>query len=257
MGTAGGGEVDPHLSGFGSYGGPTKTAPPIFDSNVMSQVVDNGENGGVSGVFAASTYDQRESPFPRTYALTDGTTTTNYSDGTDVGAAEAYSAMYADRRWAGFSPGDVITDADPVASGDQHAIFGVNAFANVNDAIAAGAVLLAGDPTYGKVVVNGYIDTTGQGVFNENVVDNSAVPMFLQEGAISLYSLTIGTALLPSASVEITATLDRRDWRDCGQRRRPHVLRDALLGPRIVIAPDRPDRTPARRTCCSNPAARR
>ena len=54
--------------------------------------------------------------------------------------ATAPANVYANTAWSGFTAGQVILDADPGVSGSQAAIFGVNAFANLQDAIAASAV---------------------------------------------------------------------------------------------------------------------
>ena len=202
VGTAGTGYVGAGLGTFGYHGGFTETYLPASGS----QVIDNGENKGVS-VWSGPTltYDQRDVPYVRT-KIQSGVTANNYSDGTDVGATEmqtlpTVSAVYADRAWAtGYSLGDTISgDADPVASGTQTATYGINAFASVNDAIKAAAEFFAASPSSGKVVVNG---SSGGSTFSEDVYDASAVPVILQYGTISFNSLTMAAG----SDVEVTAT---------------------------------------------------
>src|SRR5262249_23252795 len=100
--------------------------------------------------------------------------------------------VYADTRWATLNPGDAIADADPVAAGNQPATFGTDAFASVNDAIAAAA------SSGGVVVVNG--DTGGTfGNFNEAVNVNAAVGLVIQSGPV-----TFGSLADPAAGALIT-----------------------------------------------------
>jgi autotransporter-associated beta strand protein len=93
--------------------------------------------------------------------------------------------VYADTRWANLTQGATITDADPVAAGNQPAVFGANAFASVNAAIAA-------EPAGGMVIVNG-ADGSGFGIFNESVALNKAATLLLQYGPVTFGSLS-GTA---------------------------------------------------------------
>ncbi|HEY1380693.1 MAG TPA: hypothetical protein VGF55_28080 [Gemmataceae bacterium] len=195
-----GNPLDPGLSTFGYHGGLTQTLVPQSGGLAL----DNGEDANLGGAISSLTYDQREAPFLRTIDQTNSGSE-NYSDGTDVGAAEGGAGVvYADRRWATLTSGDAITDADPVATGDQPAVFGYNAFATVTDAITAAETLFASNPAGGEVIVNGYDgSTSGTGVFSENVDDDIATPVILQYGAISVTSLTIESG----AAVEVTATL--------------------------------------------------
>ena len=70
--------------------------------------------------------------------------------------APAPDTVFVDDDWAsGVSDGDVITDADLGTAGDQNAIFGVNAFGDINAALGditgSGTVIVNGG-TYGQTV---------------------------------------------------------------------------------------------------------
>jgi hypothetical protein len=173
--------LDPMLGALQNNGGPTKTQALLSGS----PAIDAGSNP------AALVYDQRGFPFIRTYQSTTGTLPSGY-DGTDIGAYEVLpstTVVYADTHWqgSGYPNGTNIGDADPIITGSQPGIVGYDAFPSVNQAIAAAAVLFAANPSAGVIVVNGYDgSTSGSGVFNEAVVDNGAVPMYLQPGAVGV-----------------------------------------------------------------------
>ncbi|MEI6234807.1 MAG: autotransporter-associated beta strand repeat-containing protein, partial [Planctomycetota bacterium] len=91
---------------------------------------------------------------------------------------------YVDDNWAAFTVGQAIADADPVAVGNQPAVFGTNAFASVTTAIAT-------VPQNGIIIVNA-------GTYTEAVVITKSITLTLQEGAISFNSLadTVNTAVV-------------------------------------------------------------
>ena len=60
-------------------------------------------------------------------------------DGNDVVLIEqtvAPNPVYADDAWAGYSPGQFVTDADDGTLADEFAVFGGNAFATVSPGTA-------------------------------------------------------------------------------------------------------------------------
>ena len=108
--------------------------------------------------------------------------------------------MYVDSSWNATTP---ISDADPLAPGVQQGTFGVNCFNNLHDAIMAAG-------TGGAVVVNGSDGTTGSGNFNESVVLNNAVTVYVQRGPIMVNTLagTATGARIILASPNVTLTTD-------------------------------------------------
>ncbi len=91
--------------------------------------------------------------------------------------------VYADSSWAGLSNNTPISDPDPLAPGVDQGAIGVNCFASVNAAISKAAQLGV------AVVVNGADGVAGSGSFPESVAANSAVPLYLQNGNVSIGSL--------------------------------------------------------------------
>jgi autotransporter-associated beta strand protein len=109
-------------------------------------------------------------------------------DGNDVTLTRQPSGtFYVDASWAGFAPNTNIADADPVAPGNQPAVFGTTAFASVNAALAV-------MPTFANLVVN-------QGTYHEAVVISTPVTMNLQSGPISFDSLA-------DAATPVTSSLN-------------------------------------------------
>jgi autotransporter-associated beta strand protein len=90
--------------------------------------------------------------------------------------------IYVDTHWVGLNVGTVITDADPVNSGNQTASIGTNAFATVGAAINAA-------PVGGLIIINGANGTSGSGVFTESVNVGKQVTIWLQQGAVAFNSL--------------------------------------------------------------------
>jgi autotransporter-associated beta strand protein len=192
---------DPYDPGLAMDGGATNQPTPLLAYNggftktialePNGNSVDNGENdpNGTVHPGLVLSYDQRDFPVPR---IVDDLSTgvISPSDLTDIGAFEVQQfssdIFYADTRWISHSPGDVITDADPVEAGDQEAIYGYNAFSSVNDAIRAADTQ---NPGVLRVVVNGANGSDGQGVFHEDVVNSGTVPVWLQYGPVTFDSL--------------------------------------------------------------------
>jgi autotransporter-associated beta strand protein len=123
-------------------------------------------------------------------------TTTNLNGNTTTSTVSvtvtAPSLWYVDDAWAALSPGATITDANPIATGNQAATFGTNAFASVNAAIAAAA------PGQ-RIVVNA-------GTYNEAVVLDKAVSLTFQQGDSSILSLA-GTASTAEINLAAGMTL--------------------------------------------------
>ncbi len=107
--------------------------------------------------------------------------------------------FYADTRWAGLANGAVITDANPVQSGNQGAIIGTTAFASVDAAIAA-ATAVGGSAT---VIVNGDNGGGVFGNFNEAVSLTAGVGLVTQYGAVTFNSLADSAA---SAIITLNGT---------------------------------------------------
>jgi autotransporter-associated beta strand protein len=177
--------ADPNSTAYkpwlGYFGGVTQS----ISLQSISPAIDAGQddNGLLSN-------DQRDTGFVRTNAISGGTAA-NYSDGTDVGAFEVQSQpnplVYVDTHWADTtsSPhpfGTVIPDADPVAPSLQPATIGINAFATIGAALSHVA-------SGGEIIINGSDGSSGSGVFNEAVVANQLVTLYLQGGPVTINSL--------------------------------------------------------------------
>ena len=104
------------------------------------------------------------------------------------------SDVYVDTHWANLTYGTPVANPDPLNPDAPTAIFGYNAFASIDSAIAEAAAIFAPDPSAGVVVVNGANGDAGSGIFNEDVVDDSAVPVYLQQGPVTINSLTGNSA---------------------------------------------------------------
>jgi autotransporter-associated beta strand protein len=111
-------------------------------------------------------------------------------------------AIYADTRWAGFTNGQAIADADPVAPGNQPATFGINAFASLNAAINAA-------PLTGTIIVNG-ASGGNFGNFTEPVNVTKQVTINLQFGPVTFNSLAgnVAGATMNLNGVGLTAGAD-------------------------------------------------
>jgi fibronectin-binding autotransporter adhesin len=102
-------------------------------------------------------------------------------DGNDVVLTRVTPpTFYVDDAWAGFANGTPIADADPVAPGNQAAVFGTSAFASPNAAITLA-------PTGSLIVVNA-------GSYAEAVALNKAVGLKVQEGPVTFGSLSGNSA---------------------------------------------------------------
>ena len=67
----------------------------------------------------------------------------------DIGAFEITTIVYVDDSWAGTALNTAITDGDLGVNSDQPAVFGVSAFATIQDAInavAAGGTIIINNP---------------------------------------------------------------------------------------------------------------
>ncbi|MDF1813217.1 MAG: autotransporter-associated beta strand repeat-containing protein, partial [Verrucomicrobiales bacterium] len=79
-------------------------------------------------------------------------------DGNDVVLADATTpgTVYVDDAWATLSGGQTIADADLGTNNDQSAIFKINAFATIEEAIAAvgsGGTIIINDGTYAETII--------------------------------------------------------------------------------------------------------
>jgi uncharacterized delta-60 repeat protein len=131
----------------------------------------------------------------------------NGGDGNDVVLVEASApptVVYVNDDWASdLNNGETITDADAGTNGDQGAIFGVNAFATLNDA------LLAVDAA-GTIIVNG-------GAYNETVNLTGTIrveitgPDAQQSVTIAALSSVAGTTIaIEGTSVLIVGNTDNQ-----------------------------------------------
>lgn len=101
--------------------------------------------------------------------------TINYTATEVILTRQPPPVRYVDDAWASFTNGQAITDADPVAPGDQNAVFGSTAFAKINPAITS-------VPALGTVIVNA-------GTYAEAVLVNKQITLKFQEGPITISSL--------------------------------------------------------------------
>ena len=81
----------------------------------------------------------------------------NGGDGNDVVLVDAStpSTVYVNSAWSSLNAGQIITDADPVTSGNQTAVFGVTAFATIQagvTAVASGGTVNVLAGTYNEAV---------------------------------------------------------------------------------------------------------
>jgi autotransporter-associated beta strand protein len=97
--------------------------------------------------------------------------------------------IYADSHWGNLTAGTVVPNPDPLNSSAAPALFGYNAFPSINSAVSAAASIYSTNPSAGLVVVNGANGDTGSGIFHENVVDGSSVPVSIQQGLVTVDSL--------------------------------------------------------------------
>ncbi len=125
-----------------------------------------------------------------TYQVDDGNGgTATGSISVTISPLQGTTAVYADQHWANLTYGSVVANPDPLNSSAPPAMFGYNAFASINSAISEAAAIFAPNPSAGVVVVNGANGDPGSGIFNEDVVDDSAVPAYIQQGPVTINSL--------------------------------------------------------------------
>lgn len=118
--------------------------------------------------------------------------------------------VYVDDAWASLAMGAGIADADPVASGDQPAIYGINAFSGVSAGYAF-AEALAAVTAGGTILVNAG-DYSGQAV---NLAKQ--VVLTLQEDASGFGSLAgISSATVNLAGVTLTVGANGADTQFAG-----------------------------------------
>ena len=121
----------------------------------------------------------------------------NSTGGNDAGLITQVSNNYfVSATWLGDAPNTPVTD--PVLTDGQTATFGVNAFATIQDALAAAA---AASSSVTAIIVNpgAYGDTT----VPAGTATNQAPTIVLQGTAISIASLT--DTLTPNASITFNA----------------------------------------------------
>ena len=109
---------------------------------------------------------------------------------------QAANTIYVESDWSSlYTNGQTIPDADPVAPGNQPAVYGTTAFSTVTAALAAPAT-----EANSIIVVNGInASNTNVGTYNENVVVTKAITLELQGGPISFNSLSDATPAVPSS----------------------------------------------------------
>ncbi|WP_425616202.1 beta strand repeat-containing protein [Anatilimnocola sp. NA78] len=126
----------------------------------------------------------------------------NGGDGNDVVLVDSATpaTVYVDDSWNALSGGTIIADADLGTTGNQPAVFGVNAFATINGAVTAAAangVLIVNGGTYGETVVlvgTQSLEITGPNTA-QTVIINSLATIAGQNVVIEGTSnLTIGDA---------------------------------------------------------------
>ena len=122
---------------------------------------------------------------------------------------QAASAIYVESDWASlYTTGETIPDADPVAAGNQPAVYGTTAFSSVTAALAGS------DTSTGSVIVVNGINAGGTnvGTYNEDVVLTQSVTLDLQGGPISFNSLSDASPTVPGAvnlnGVQLTVGAD-------------------------------------------------
>ena len=101
------------------------------------------------------------------FVVYDGMTAKLVAAGSVANPTAQTGTVYVDDGYAGMMNGAVIADADPTTANDQKAVFGVNAFASVNDGIDAvnsGGEVRVANGTYAEAVdVDRTVTVTLQG----------------------------------------------------------------------------------------------
>ena len=130
---------------------------------------------------------------------------------------QAATTVYVESDWASlYTNGQTIPDADPVAPGNQPAVYGTTAFSSVSAAMAGP------DTTTGSVIVVNGINASDMnvGTYNEDVVLTKSVTLDLQGGPISFNSLSDASPAVPTRRQPQRCATDARS----GQRHH-HVQR--------------------------------
>ncbi|MCL4207851.1 MAG: autotransporter-associated beta strand repeat-containing protein, partial [Pirellulaceae bacterium] len=182
----GGASLQPGLVG---YTGTTGNAFVVLQGTSVTGTFAGLPTSGVSQIYTGGR------AFTVTYNPTDVTLTDN-------GPFATPAEVYTDPSWSALNNGDAITDADPVTAGDQGAIFGQNAFASVNAAVA-------GVSSSGTIFVN-------SGAYPENVNLTGSLTLKLlgtdasTPGTIAFGSLTgaSGTVIDTSSIGSLSNTLE-------------------------------------------------
>ncbi len=177
----------------------TLTIAGTGPSAALYTIVDNDGTGDVvSGVFSNLNVDGA------TIAI-DGVTYKIFyrgGDGNDVVLANATTptVVYVDDSWSALTGGMVIADADLGTTANQGAIFKINAFATLAEALAAvgtGGTIIVNGGTYAETVTldnNKVMEMTGPnvaGTVTINALSSTAGTNIIIEGTSSL---TIGDA---------------------------------------------------------------
>ena len=108
------------------------------------------------------------------------------------------TTVYVDDSWAGNSDGDVILDADLGTAGNQGAIFGIDAFGTIGDALATvsrGGTIIVNGGTYSESVTLNQSDTlkiTGSAVAQNVTIDSLGTVIGTTTVIEGSSSLTIG-----------------------------------------------------------------
>jgi fibronectin-binding autotransporter adhesin len=115
------------------------------------------------------------------------------------------STIYVDDDWTSLGLGDSIADADPVAAGNQPAVFGLNAFATVHGGIAAA-------PAGGTVIVNA---GDNGNYAAEAVMIDKPLTVNLQQGSMAFGSLSdaVNSVVLNLNGIELTVGSNGSDTR--------------------------------------------
>ena len=136
-------------------------------------IIQNNSGSSINGTFLNLLQGQTVSSNNQAFEI-------NYHGGANGNSVVLTNVqpLYVDPDWAGYTQGESIADADPVAAGNQAGTFGTNAFATVDSALAAA---LPGQ----KIIIS----AGSTGTYPENVLINIPVVMVIQQSPISFGSL--------------------------------------------------------------------
>ena len=129
----------------------------------------------------------------------------------NLGPLDTY---YVDSTWAGDSVGQNVPDADPIAGGNQEAIYGTTAFSSIAAAVTAAV-------PFSTIVVNG-------GIYDESVVLSGTYRLIFQSDSASIGQIvdTTGTSTIELNDVSLTIGSNRTS---------PSTILSAIKGSGSII----------------------